>query len=90
MVLLEEHETKNPFYVQIDYENQNLDDLDANPYEVVVAISKVARDINRKIQKTAGPNASFFPLNLAYKKLDNENITFDHEAEEKDSTNHDQ
>jgi hypothetical protein len=74
----------NPNYVKIDYENQNLDDFDINPYEMVVAVSGLARDINDKVQKNLGPNASLFPLNIAYKKLESDNVTFAYDEEKKD------
>ena len=65
----------------IDFEKQSFDHLDVNPYEIVVAVAKTAREINARAQKFLGPEYELRPSNMALKKLDNDNITFDYDDE---------
>jgi DNA-directed RNA polymerase subunit K/omega len=46
-----------------------LEGLDANPYEVVIAVSKLAREMNTKAQKFLGPEVEIKPVNLAMTEL---------------------
>ena len=53
-----------------------LEDLDANPYEVVIAVSKLAREMNTKAQKYLNPETEVKPVNLAMKELEDTDIVF--------------
>jgi len=68
------NELFNKFKVKIDYERQSFDDIDANPYEIAVATSKYAREVNDRARKYFGSDIDIQPRNLAMKKLANENM----------------
>lgn len=53
----------------VDFEKQNFDDLDINPYEIVIAISKMAREINVKAEKFLNPSQEVNPVILALKRF---------------------
>ena len=61
---------------KINYEKQIFDELDINPYEVVIAVSKKAREINDRTLKYLGPEVEIKPIGIAPKKLRNENTKF--------------
>ena len=67
-------ELLNKLKVNIDYENQNLDQLEANSYEISVAASKYAREVNEKARKYFGSDVDILPRNMAMKKLDSETL----------------
>lgn len=69
----------------IDYEKQDFESLSINNYEIVVAVSKIAREINTKAQKYLGPEYEIRPANIALKKLRKDDITFVYD-EVKDDT----
>ena len=58
------------------FEKQPFDDLKVNPYEIVVAVAKKAREINEKAQKFLGQEYDVHPINLALKKLEGKKIRF--------------
>ena len=58
------------------FEKQPFDSLDVNPYEIVVAVAKKARELNDKAQKFLGPEYDVHPINIALKKLEGKNIRF--------------
>ena len=58
------------------FEKQPFDSLDVNPYEIVVAVAKKARELNDKAQKFLGPEYDVHPINLVLKKLEGKNIRF--------------
>ena len=58
------------------FEKQPFDALQVNPYEIVVAVAKKAREINEKAQKFLGPEYDVHPINLALKKLESKKIRF--------------
>ena len=60
----------------IDYEKQDFESLSINSYEIVVAASKIAREINSKAQKYLGPEYEIRPANMALKKLRQDDVTF--------------
>ena len=68
--------------MRINYENQIFDELDANSYEIVIAISKMAREFNNKSLKYLGPNTTIKPINLALKEVESDKIEFVYESEE--------
>ena len=70
----------------IDYSQQNFDELDANPYEIVVAIAKAAREINDKVQKYYGPDFELRPTNLLLKKLQTGEASIGYNSKDKNST----
>ena len=70
--------------VVVDYENQSFENMSANPYEVAVATSKYAHDINDKIRKYFGSEVSSQPRNLAMKKLEDENIKIVYDENDKE------
>ncbi|MFC1538207.1 hypothetical protein ACFL6H_02190 [Candidatus Latescibacterota bacterium] len=65
-------ELLNKLKVKIDYEKQLIDKLKSNPYEISVAISKYAREVNEKARKYFGSNVDIMPRNLAMKKIEGE------------------
>ena len=73
------------FKVEIDYEEQSFDDMDANPYEIIIAAAKYSREINEKVRKYFGSDVDAQPRNLAMKKLgkDKGKIFYIEEKEEK-------
>lgn len=62
--------------VEIDYEKQAFDELDINSYELVIAVSKKAREINEKAQKYLGSATVIKPVNLALKKIEDHQAKF--------------
>ena len=64
----------NKLKVKIDYEQQSFDDKNANDYEIAVATSKYAREVNDRARKYFGSDVDIQPRNLAMKKLENENM----------------
>jgi len=68
-----------------NFEKQPFDSLNVNPYEIVVAVAKKARELNDKAQKFLGPEYDVHPINLALKKLEGDEIQFVYN-EEKDRT----
>ena len=73
---------KNQIIGEFDYEKQSFDHLGINPYEVVVAVSKKAREINDKAQKYLNSEYEIHPANLALKKLESEEIAFTYDDEQ--------
>ena len=68
---------------KINYEKQVFDDLGINLYEVVIAVSKKAREINNNALKYLGPETEINPVNIALTKLKNTNIKFVYGDEQK-------
>ena len=66
----------------VDYEKLNFEEMDANPYEIVIAVSKKAREINGKIHKYLGLDSNIKPINLALKKLESDDVHFVYNEEE--------
>ena len=76
------HDTNvNKIDDDIDYEKQIFDELEVNPYEIVVAVAKTARAINDKAQKYLGPEFEVRPTNMALKKLSKGNVKFFYDEE---------
>ena len=71
--------------IDIDYEKNVFDEVDVNPYEVVIAVSKTARQINDKAQKYMGPEVDIRPINIALKKLEGDEVTFVYDDKKEDS-----
>ena len=67
-------ELLNKLKVSIDYETQKLDELEANSYEISVAASKYAREVNEKARKYFGSDVDILPRNMAMKKLDSKSL----------------
>jgi|WetSurMetagenome_2_1015567.scaffolds.fasta_scaffold1860282_1 DNA-directed RNA polymerase subunit K/omega len=55
--------------VDIDYDEQSFEDMTLNPYEVVIAASKYAREINDKARKNFGAEVEIQPRNIAMRKI---------------------
>jgi DNA-directed RNA polymerase subunit K/omega len=53
----------------VDFEKQSFDNLGVNPYEIVVALSKTAREINDKAQKYLNPGVEINPVTMALRRL---------------------
>lgn len=53
----------------VEYEKQSFDNLDVNPYEVVIAVSKMARDINDKAQKYLSRDQEINAIGMALERL---------------------
>lgn len=68
------NELFNKLKVKIDYEQQSFDNINANEYEIAVAASKYAREVNDRARKYFGSDVDIQPRNLAMKKLENENM----------------
>jgi DNA-directed RNA polymerase subunit K/omega len=60
----------------VNYENQAFDDLDINPYEVVIAVSKTARDINDKAQKFLSHDMEINAIGMALERLKGKTVRF--------------
>ncbi|MFC1508357.1 DNA-directed RNA polymerase subunit omega [Candidatus Omnitrophota bacterium] len=73
---------QNKVLGDFDYEKQSFEDLDINPYEVVVAVAKKAREINEKAQKYLSNEYEIHPANIALKKIETEEIEFSYEDEQ--------
>ena len=71
--------------MDIDYEKNVFDEVDANPYEIVIAVSKMARQINDKAQKYMGAEVDIRPINIALKKLEGDEVTFVYDDKKEDS-----
>ena len=69
----------------IDYSKSSFDSYEVNPYELVIAISKTARGINRKAQKYMSPDIDIRPVNIALKKLENNETKFTYKNEEEET-----
>ncbi len=71
----------------VDYENMNLEEIDANLYEISVATAKYAREINEKARKFYGSDVDILPRNMAVKKLENNtlNIGYPEKEDEEES-----
>jgi len=67
------------------FEKQPFDDLSVNPYEIVVAVAKKARELNDKAQKFLGPQYEVHPINLALKKLEGKEIRFVYSDDKNDT-----
>ena len=68
--------------VEIDYENQPFDNMKINPYEIVIATAKYAREINEKFRKYFGSDYDIQPRNLAVKKLESDSLHLIYENEQ--------
>lgn len=64
----------------VDFENQAFDGLGINPYEVVIAASKMAREINDKARKYLPPEQDVNPIDHALRRL-TKNATFSYGSE---------
>ncbi len=75
----------NKFKVEINYEEQSFEEMEANPYEIVIACSKYAREVNDKVMKYLGTDFDIQPRKLALKKLEKEHgkVFYNEEKEEK-------
>ena len=62
----------------VDFEKQAFDNLGINPYEIVIAVSRMAREVNDKTQKYLGPCQEVNPVSLALRRLDGE-VKFEYE-----------
>jgi len=62
--------------METDFENQDFEELDINPYELVIAVSKKAREINSKALKYLGPETEIKPISIALNKLQSDTIEF--------------
>jgi len=63
-------ELQDKFKATIDYEKQQFENLKGNSYEIAVAASKYAREINNRIRKYFGPEVEAQARNIAMKKLE--------------------
>lgn len=63
-------ELLDKFNVTVNYEKQLFEKLKANPYEIAVATSRYAREINNRIRKYFGPEVEVQARNIAMKKLE--------------------
>ena len=53
----------------VNYEKQMFDQLGVNPYEIVIAVSRSAREINDKAYKFLGPGVEVNPVTVALNRL---------------------
>jgi len=70
--------------IETDYEHQRIDDVDVNPYELVIALAKKAREINAKAQKYLGPETAIKPVNIVLNKLNEGDVEFRYSEEGKE------
>ena len=67
----------------VNYEKQVFDQLDINPYEIVIAVSRSAREINDKVYKFFGSGVEVNPVTVALNRLDkNPDFTYENGARE--------
>ncbi len=57
-------------------DKQVFDDLGVNPYEVVIAVSRMARDINDKAQKYLSHDCDIHPIAVAMKRIQSRRVHF--------------
>jgi len=70
--------------VEIDIGSQEIELFDANPYELVISLSKKAREFNSKALKYLGPETEIKPISVVLDKLySGDDIKFTYEKEEK-------
>lgn len=69
----------------IDFENQNFDFLDANPYEIVVATSKLARKINIKLKNSSDADQSLRPASLALERILDDDVEIYYEQNDNEN-----
>lgn len=72
--------------MDVNYEKQGFDELNINPYELVIAVSKKARELNSKAIKYLGPEVQFKPINMALNKLKNGDIAFTYDEQKKNES----
>lgn len=65
----------------VNYDKQDFDNLGVNPYEVVIAVSKMSRDINNKVQKYLGHNCEVYPVRVAMNRLQSGQVQFKYKDE---------
>ena len=63
---------------------KGFDNLPVNPYELVIAASKKAREINNKVQKYLSPEIKVKPMSMTMKKLLDKDVRFEY-VEEKNN-----
>jgi DNA-directed RNA polymerase subunit K/omega len=61
---------------KVNFEKQAFEKMNVNPYEVVIAVSKSARDINDKAQKYLSHDCEINPVRMAMKRLNNSQVQF--------------
>ncbi|MDP2982567.1 MAG: hypothetical protein Q8O92_04465 [Candidatus Latescibacter sp.] len=65
----------------VNYDKLDFDNLGVNPYEVVIAVSKMSRDINDKVQKYLGHDCEVYPIRVAMKRLQSGQVQFKYNDE---------
>jgi DNA-directed RNA polymerase subunit K/omega len=65
----------------VKYDKQVFDDLGVNPYEVVIAVSRMARDINDKAQKYLSHDCDVHPISVAMKRIQSRQVHFKYDEE---------
>lgn len=63
---------------------EGFDNLPVNPYELVIAASKKAREINNKVQKYISPEIKIKPMSITMKKLLDKDIQFEYVEKKKE------
>ena len=72
--------------VEVDIGGQSIEQFDANPYELVIALSKKAREFNSKAMKYLGPETEIKPISVVLNKLyTEEGVSFSYDAEEENA-----
>ena len=62
-----------------NFENQQFDNLSVNLYEVVIAASKLAREINKKVRNSPEEAVNIRPTSLALELVLNPSTQFTYE-----------
>ena len=70
----------------INFEDQNFDNLEANPYEIVVATSKLARKMNIKLKNNPDEDESLKPTTLALERIQDDDVEIYYERDENENT----
>jgi len=65
----------------VDYDKLDFDNLGVNPYEVVIAVSRMSRDINDKVQKYLGHDCEVYPIRVAMNRLQSGQVQFKYNDE---------
>ncbi|MFA6470458.1 MAG: hypothetical protein WCU00_00345 [Candidatus Latescibacterota bacterium] len=63
-------------------DKQVFDDLGVNPYEVVIAVSRMARSINNRVQKYLGHDCEINPVTVAMQRIQSRQVHFEYNKDD--------
>jgi hypothetical protein len=71
------------FDTDVEYDKVIYEEMDVNPYEVVIGLAKKSREVNERALKFFGTEVEFRPKNVAMKKMLKKGAKFTYEEPEK-------